>query len=518
MAGGHTGAPPTTRERVREVFRSGGFRRFFTARAISQLGDGMFQMAAADVLLFGDDVTDPALRLLALTAVTLIPFSVVGPLAGVFIDRWERRKILVRAPLARAAVAALAPAAAAAWGTGSPAFYAAVLFVLSANRFFLATMGAVLPQLVPEDDLIVANSISSTGGSIANVTGLGIGSALAATAGGTAAALASAVAFLAAGVAARAVRVHRGFTPERAPLWDEIVEVVVEMREGARRVRRARRVVFALTAVGAMQLLVGAMTTVIVVYYVAELDLGVGAATGLLGLLAVGIGLGIVAVPAVARRIRHDRLIPASFLIAAAGAGFAAGGFSRPRVVAGACVVGISYAFVKIPVDTIVQEEMADEVRGRAFAIYDMLFNMARAGGVTIAAVAFENGAASASVTGWVAAAYLAGGASFAFWERSLEMRKRRNRHAAAPPAHDASAGLLVPGEIVTVRAYAGARADEEPRAIVVGGVELPIDEVAWRAVVEDERGRRRIFVVEVAGRPVRLAVTDDGWEIERVR
>lgn len=76
---------------------------------------------------------------------------------------------------------------------------------------------------------------------------------------------------------------------------------------------------------------------------------------------------------------------------------------------------------------------------------------------------------------------------------------------------------LLQPGELVRVRSYAGARADEEPRAIVIGGHEIPIDEVLWRAIVEDASGRTRAFVVRAGGRRVRLGLRDDTWEIERI-
>ena len=76
---------------------------------------------------------------------------------------------------------------------------------------------------------------------------------------------------------------------------------------------------------------------------------------------------------------------------------------------------------------------------------------------------------------------------------------------------------LLEPGEIVRVRTYSGSRADEEPRAIVVGGRELAVEAVEWRALVESPRGHARVFVVRAAGKRVRLALRDDAWEIERI-
>ncbi|HVL33377.1 MAG TPA: MFS transporter, partial [Actinomycetota bacterium] len=198
------GGSVTTRERVREVFAQRGFRRLIGTRVVSQMGDGIFQLSAAAVLLFENAGPNPVFDLLAVSIVTLVPFSVIAPFTGVFIDRWDRHKILTRVPLIRAAIAAMLPLAALT-GEGGPAFYAVVLLVLSANRFFLATMSAILPQLVPADDLLVANSAATTGGAIANVTGQGVGSALAAAIGGVRSSLLASLLFAAAALAARRV-------------------------------------------------------------------------------------------------------------------------------------------------------------------------------------------------------------------------------------------------------------------------------------------------------------------------
>ena len=70
----------------------------------------------------------------------------------------------------------------------------------------------------------------------------------------------------------------------------------------------------------------------------------------------------------------------------------------------------------------------------------------------------------------------------------------------------------------MTVRAYAGSRADEEPRSVVVGGREVPVDSIDWRAVVERDGDRRRVFVVRLGGARIRLAFVESSsmWEVER--
>src|SRR5947207_4294248 len=257
----------STRDQVRRLFIASGFRRFFATRMISQLGDGVFQLSAGAVLLFDHPGKNPALALLGVFAVALVPYSALGPFVGVFIDRWERRKILTWVPVGRALCAAMIPAAVL-LGKRGWAFYLVVLVVLSSNRFFLATMSAVLPQLVEEEDLLVANTVATTGGSIANVVGQGLGAGISAVTGGTFASAVSGVAFAGSAVTARAVPVHRGFTPERAPLWRELRDVAAEMVDGARIVARNARVVYALAAITMIQLLVGAMSGVLVYFFI----------------------------------------------------------------------------------------------------------------------------------------------------------------------------------------------------------------------------------------------------------
>ena len=144
-------------ERAREALSSADFRRLFAARIASQLGDGLFQAVIVASVVFSPEKQSTTVGFARATAVLVVPYSVLGPFAGVFIDRWRRRRILVLTPLVRAVAALLLLP-----GTGAAApFYAGALIVLSANRFFLVTAGTVTPKLVVFEDLLVANSLNS---------------------------------------------------------------------------------------------------------------------------------------------------------------------------------------------------------------------------------------------------------------------------------------------------------------------------------------------------------------------
>src|SRR4029078_1164456 len=153
------------------------FRRLFATRLTSQAADGMFQAALASLFFFSPERQTSAGSVAAAFATLLLPYSVVGPFAGVLLDRWRRRQVLVYANLVRAGMVLGVAALSAADVSGIP-LYAAVLACLSVNRFFLAGLSAALPHVVRRAELVMANSVSTTSGNIVAITGAGIGYAL----------------------------------------------------------------------------------------------------------------------------------------------------------------------------------------------------------------------------------------------------------------------------------------------------------------------------------------------------
>ena len=72
-----------------------GFRKLLGVRLVSQSGDGMFQAGMASLFFFRPEAMTDAAGVAAALIVMLLPFSIVGPFTGPFLDRWRRRQILV---------------------------------------------------------------------------------------------------------------------------------------------------------------------------------------------------------------------------------------------------------------------------------------------------------------------------------------------------------------------------------------------------------------------------------------
>jgi MFS family permease len=451
----------TTRERAREALRSHDFRRLLAIRLVSQSADGLFQAALIASIVFDPEAQSTVLGFAIATLVVSLPFSILGPFTGVFIDRWSRRKILVVAPILRAGFAWLVLADP---QSAALPFYAGALWVLSVNRFYLATAVAVVPRMVPTEDLLMANSISIVGGTVALLAGVFVGGWIADLVGeGPVVGLATAqwlIASLIASTIASPLVPHH--LPE-APMRDELERVVREFGDGIARLARTPRALGPITSITLNQMGQGIVLVLSLFVFRDRFQEGVGSFSNLVGAGGIGVLLGILTVGMLEERFAKERIVAGAFAVAGASLIAVATTITGWSVLLASFAVGLTFAWMKIPVDTMVQEAIPDGYRGRVFAVYDVAYNVSRviASFLAIPMLAAFGEAWSVAIVGLV----------FLAWSPVLP------RWIGRIPEF-------------TLRFYEGARAEEEPRSIVWGGVEESVA-VEHRALEETDGIRR---------------------------
>lgn len=184
--------------------RDVAFRRFWTARTVSQIGD-VAQFTTLALLLVA--LTGSGLAVTGAVLAEIIPVLLLAPLAGSLVDRLPRVRVMVGADLFRVVLAATL----ALWHGSAPIAYA-VAFGLSVGQvFFSPAAQSLLPSLVAEDDLVAANGGIWTAAVIAQVLIAPLGALLATTVGFGAAFAVNAVSFLVSAAVLRGVG-----EPERA--------------------------------------------------------------------------------------------------------------------------------------------------------------------------------------------------------------------------------------------------------------------------------------------------------------
>jgi len=380
---------------LRAVLAVHDFRRLFSVRLVSQTGDGIFTAGIGTYVFFNATSFPSPARGAAAFAVLYLPYSLIGPFAGVFIDRWSRRQILAFSALIRSAFVLLTAVLMAANNHGVP-LYIAVLLVLGVNRFFLSSLSAALPHVVSDDNLVMANAVSPTlGGLMASVGGvlaLGLNALTGDSERGAAVTvLVTGACYVIASLIATTMPRDR-LGPSESPsvsLRNDLATVASDLADGARYVARRRAVASVLGATGGYRLMYGALFLMSILlyrnyFYPSKVTTAEGHFLVLVIVTAVGYGCAALVTPPVTRRLSKQAWIVALTAASAVVTGVLGETFQQVLyLVIGFCL-GLAGQGVAICATTVLQQEADDDYRGRMFAFYDMTFNVTYAGGAAL--------------------------------------------------------------------------------------------------------------------------------------
>ena len=376
---------------ARALASARGFRRLLAVRLVGQTGDGAFQVALASYVLFSPERAASPTRVAAAFAVLLLPYTLLGPFAGVLLDRWRRRQVLLVANLVRSGLAMRdgggrrhgrrrrrarhraghhlgqpvhpdrARCVAAQGGRGSPPDpgqrHRADLG--HGGRGHRGWPGRARPQ--PRGGADRADA--------ADAAVLGFAAVLFATA-----------AVLARRLAPDAL----GPTPdEQHPITTAALRGILrDLVAGLRAIQQRVPVRRALEVMGVHRLAFGVISVLAIVTQRGVLHPGDSdaALAGLAAMvLALGAGalLGALAAPPAVRRVGERRWTLGLLLAGAVACATLGPLLTSVSLVALSFAIGVVGQGIKVVVDTVVQREMVDVERGRAFAAYDVLFNAA---------------------------------------------------------------------------------------------------------------------------------------------
>ena len=421
------------------------FRRLFAVRITSQCADGIFQAALASYVLFSPERQPDAVGIAAALAAVLLPFSLLGPFAGVFLDRWSRRQILLGCNLVRALPVLAAAAVIAADGAGG-ALFALVVVAFSINRFFLAGLSAALPHVVDRDKLVMANSVTPTSGTIAFIVGLALATGVRHVSSGTSlnadvaiVVLAAATYLLAASLTVRVPRNQLG--PDQVPaqpaLRHALTGVTQGLWAGLRHLQQRPVAASALLVIAAHRFFYGLSTIATILLYRNYFNDSTHTGAGLAGLsLAVVVsGVGFLTA-AVITPLATERMSPQTWIIvllagAAIAEAFPGGLYTEPSLLVAAFFLGISAQGVKICVDTLVQRFVDDGYRGRVFSLYDVGFNVVFVAAAAVGAVIIPPNGKSYAVLAIIAAGY--GVTALLYWRAQAGRKPSRSATATRP-------------------------------------------------------------------------------------
>lgn len=409
-----------------ELLRNRQFLAVWLAQLVSSIGDWLALVALFSLVAFRWNASAEHVSGLLISFV--IPFALLGPIAGVFVDRWDLKRTMIASDLLRAVLAAALMLATELWQ-----LYALAFLLSTVSCFFAPAQGALMPLLVRKEELLVANALQSQTSNLNKVLGPAVAGMLVGWFGESACFLLDAGSFVASAALLMAIRAARApgntDTGVRASLS--------QLREGLDFLRGHRAIRFVVAIMIASILAVGVFDALVAVY-VRDI---IGARSQVFGALVSVVGAGTIAgsltVGRFAQHWPRIRLIVAGIFVLGLGVGaLALSGNSWPAL--GACLfLGVGVACVLVPAQTFTQEETPAQLLGRVSGTSMALITISQL-------LAFLT---AGRLAGWMSIRNLYFVVSIALMVTGvMGYAYARANHFGEPPARASSAGPLTCG------------------------------------------------------------------------
>jgi MFS family permease len=211
------------------------FRRLWLAQIVSEIGDWFYTLAIYSLLL---QLTGRAGSVALALVLQVLPQTLIGPAAGVINDRVRRKRVMIVADLARMGIVfamLLVRSRSTVWMV-----YPLLLMETLMAAFFEPARTAVIPNIAPQEDVILANTLSSATWSVNLLVGASVGGVVAALLGRDAVFVLNAGSFLVSALLIRGMRFDEPHAEGAAPLHARDAFDFTPILEGVRYVRKHR--------------------------------------------------------------------------------------------------------------------------------------------------------------------------------------------------------------------------------------------------------------------------------------
>jgi len=371
-----------------QLIRDKKLFRLLRVRWSGQFTDGLFQSALASFVLFSPERQASATNAAVAFAVVLLPYSVVGPFVGTLLDRFSRQRAILFSNLIRAATL-LVVAHFIYYEYPGPLITAVVLIAFGVNRLILAGLSAGIPLMTTPQNLISANAIAVTGGSVWVVLGGGLGLGLRKVIDAIFTAdhsdafiiVAASLGYLiTAFLAARLTRSEIGPRPHEI-VKGSFTQGLREMQEGFQFLKKHGDAARGIVAVAIHR---GGLTALTLTALLlerntfndpADSDAGLAGLSFTLTIAAIGFVLGALIAPRGVSVMGRHRWMRLSVIAASISALTLVIERTPFLLALTAFLTALCGQSVKVTNDALVQSKIDDYFRGRVFAVYDVVVN-----------------------------------------------------------------------------------------------------------------------------------------------
>lgn len=352
-------APPVLLS-FRDVLRIPVMRRVWYAQVISLFGDFLALFAVIAVVSFRMHGT--AAQLTGLQIAYMLPIVFVGPIAGVFVDRWPLKPTLIASDLIRACLALLLIPATSIWQV-----YAVLAALSCVSAFFGPAQTVTVRSHVPTTGLMSANALMQIAFMGSRIVGPATAGAIVAAFTPKVCYLIDVVSFLASASLIASVAIVRP-TSLQAPTGsssNRIHAIWIDMKAGMSFILHHAAILFFVLAMAAGLFTIGCFGPLISLYVRDTLHASAGLFGYVSGMVGVGLLVGTQVVRQLATKTSDTGLV--LWGLVGIGAGVLLLG-AVPHIAAtltATFTIGFAFAAIMVPAQTLIQRETPPDMLGR---------------------------------------------------------------------------------------------------------------------------------------------------------
>jgi MFS family permease len=365
-----------------EILRNRNFFFLLFGQIISQLGDRLDQMALIGFVYLR--APGSTIEIAKILSFTIIPVFLIGPIAGVYVDRWDRRRTMYVCDLVRAALVLTIPLFLF-YTRNLTLIYLVIFLVFCIGRFFVPAKLSLIPEIVEKKDLLIVNSLVNTTGMIAAILGFGISGIVVEWLGAKSGFYLDSLSFLVSATLIFLIAKKASVPLDLKKVGQEIVEVVKksvlqEIKEGILYFIKNKSIRFTAGVIFVLWSALGSIYVVVIVFVQNTLH----SATKDLGLvvmfLGIGLFLGSLVYGRFGQKFSHYKIIFTSLiLVGIMLVIFAVGIYHYPRFFVAALLsagLGFLIAPIMIASNTIVHKASENTMLGKIFSSLEIIMHV----------------------------------------------------------------------------------------------------------------------------------------------
>lgn len=339
---------------LKQLFKNKQFSTLWVAQLVSNFGDWIAIMALFSVVAFERKGSPDEVAGIMISFI--MPWAFLGPVAGVFVDRWDVKRTMIASDILRSVIAVMF-----AFATQLYQFYALVFALSAVSSFFVPAQSVAIPLIVRKEELLLANSINAQAMQINKVISPAIAGAIVAAAGAKLCFYIDGVTFIFSALALSTIAIKRRSEEHKK----DAPSVMKEFAAGLRFIIHHRAIVFVIVSIVVAILAIGAFDALISVYVRDLLGHGEKLFGALVSIVGAGTILGSMIISRYARHHSKVNLVTAGILMMGVSVFIMAAFPGAVAVLVSSVVLGLGVAYVLIPSQTLIQEETPHEMLGR---------------------------------------------------------------------------------------------------------------------------------------------------------